>query len=152
MVGSPYATADDVQAIWTGRTLTAAERDTAELLCRYASAIIRSKVPSVDARLADGSLDPDLPTIVCSSVVIRYMDNPDRVTQEQESVGPFTRSVTFAAAVAGGLSPTDDELELLAPAKTSPGVGTITLASGLTERHRDYDRWKHRGLHEHPWA
>lgn len=115
------ATTYDVAGMW--RTLEDEELTGVEYLLAFASAIIRNRVPNIDARLADGTLDPILVAGVIASMVVRVAQRPAGV--QSESTGPF--SVTYANA-ASGLAITDDELALLTPVGTRRRkVGTIQL-------------------------
>jgi Gp19/Gp15/Gp42-like protein len=107
---APYATAATIATVW--RDLTAEEDARAETLCRYASAIIRTHVPGLDARLASGALAPDLPMFVCTQMVLRVLRNPSGVAAE--TVGPW--SVTYGSQgtqATGALFLSESELALL---------------------------------------
>lgn len=123
------ATQDDVESLW--RALTGDEIDQVEAMLRYASAILRARVPSVDARIDDGTLDPQVVTDVVASMVIRALRNPTGITQE--SIGPVSYSISTKVG-SGYLFLTDDELYLLSPAGlpgTARGFGTIHLHAGI---------------------
>lgn len=124
-MGAPFATVDDVDAL---RPLDSDERDRAGVLLVYASATIRKPMPDIDARIASGDLDADLPRLVAVQMVIRVLRNPDGV--RQETVGPSSISYDTSAAL-GQLVLTDDELAILLPNPTGIGIGTARIAAGL---------------------
>lgn len=103
------ADADDVQAIW--RPLTDAELAVVLGQVRFASAIVRRRVPSVDARLAAGTLDADLVRGVVASMVKRALLNPDQNIE----VAIDDMRLKKSDAVSGELYLSDDELALLRP-------------------------------------
>lgn len=122
------ASQDDVESLW--RVLTDDESGLVEGLLRYASAIARSRVPSIDARIDDGTLDPQVVADVVASMVIRAMRNPTGVTAE--TIGPVSYSVS-ARVAAGYLYLDDGELSLLGPLPEpgARGFGTIRLRAGM---------------------
>lgn len=131
---APFATSATIEEMW--RDLSPTEETQADALCRYASAIIRAEVPSVDARVAAGTLSADLPTLVCAQMVMRVMKNPSGVAAE--TVGPW--SVTYGSSgtqATGALVLTDADLALLTG--TLPGgrrgtVRTIHTSSRFAPR------------------
>jgi len=123
-MGVPFATADDVDVL---RPLDTDERDRATVLLRYASAEIRRNQPDIDARIALGTLDPDLANLAAVQMVLRVLRNVDGV--RQETVGPSAISYDPAQAT-GKLAFTADELALLQPAPTGTGVGAATARVG----------------------
>jgi hypothetical protein len=88
---APFATSATVETMW--RDLTAEEEARADVLCRYASQIIRQEVPSIDERIADGRISGEIATFVCTQMVLRVLRNPSGVAAE--SVGPW--SVTYGS-------------------------------------------------------
>lgn len=87
----PFATHGDLEDRW--RTLSAAERDRADVLLADASALVRDLAPSV------GDLDPGTPKAIVCAMVKRVMQGPvdmDGVTQTQQTAGPFSQGVSFA--------------------------------------------------------
>lgn len=96
-MAEPFAENSDVAARW--RTLSAAEQARADVLLDDASAILRSLVPTVDAQITAGTLDPIVPLSIVCAMVKRAMQGPvdlDGVTQSQTTTGPFSTGVTFA--------------------------------------------------------
>lgn len=90
-----YATWDDVVATYE-LDIPEAHRPRIEMLLKSASARLSALVPSLPARLAAGSVDPDLPAGLTVEAVLRVYRNPAGVTQQ--STGPFSRSLSAGAA------------------------------------------------------
>lgn len=94
-MADPFATADDVADRW--RPLTSDEHNTASVLVRDASAVIRARFPGIDGQVTAGSVDADTLTMVVANMVKRALVAPDDgVSQESEGVGPYSHSQTFA--------------------------------------------------------
>lgn len=93
---APFATPADVAASWP--SYTSALEDLTETLLASASAIIRSRVPAVDARISAGQLSAELARTAAVQMVIRVLRNPDGYRQETAG----SRMVTFDAALAAG--------------------------------------------------
>lgn len=109
-----FATVADVAARW--RPLSASEQLVAAALLGDASAVMRARVPSLDDRVDDDTLDVALPRSVCVQMVLRVLRNPDGLVSEQIDDYGIRRS----ESAAGSLHITDDELALLTE---SPGSG-----------------------------
>ena len=119
-----YADAIDVADLW--RPLTVDETARVTALIGHASVIIRGEVPSVDERLAAGTLDEALLRGTVVEMVLRRMQNPDGAKSVTTTTGPWTTSRTYADAVAEGLYLTDSERSRLAPVPAGRlSVGTI---------------------------
>jgi hypothetical protein len=90
-----FATAQDVADRW--RPLSDSEETLADVLCGDASTLIRARFPGIDGQAAAGQIDPDILTIVVAGMVKRAMIAPaDGVSQQSETVGPFSRAQSFA--------------------------------------------------------
>ena len=111
----------DVEAVW--RPLTSDEALRAESLLRFASAVVRRHVPSVDDRITAATLDADLVSGVVATMVTRAMKNPDGLVAR--SVEDYTERYADARA---GLSLTADELALLAP-PTAARTSSVRLVA-----------------------
>jgi hypothetical protein len=86
----PFATADDIALRW--RSLTPDEEELADVLASDASALIRARFPGID-----GQVDPTILTMVVAGMVKRAMIAPlDGVSQDSESVGPYSHSQSFS--------------------------------------------------------
>lgn len=96
-----------------------------------AERLLRSKVPSLQARLAaDPVVELDLlgnVKDVVTGMVHRVFRNPEGVRQRQEGTGPFTGSVTYGGDQPGALWVTQAELDLLVPDGASTGAFTIDM-------------------------
>jgi hypothetical protein len=109
----PFATVADLESRW--RPLSSQEAAQAEVLLADASAILRAQCPTIDQRITDGTLDPELPEMVTCSMVKRAMmaaDMGDGVTTQQQTAGPFSASLSFANPM-GNLYSTKAEKQLL---------------------------------------
>lgn len=126
MASAPFATSDDVAEAW--RALTSDEDGTATFWLRVASSIIRTEVPTVDGRVAAGTLDPDLVMGVTVAMVLRRLQNPDGWRSEQEAIEDYSTSKTRDSALsAGGVYLTDEEKCLL---EGRSGAFSITPSTG----------------------
>jgi hypothetical protein len=136
-MGVSYATADDVAVRW--RPLSSEEYAQATVLAGDASALIRAEFPGVE-----GSVDADILTIVVAGMVKRAMAAPALgVTQEQETVGPYSHSQTFANPM-GNVFLTGSERTLILGYKPSGGSFRYgnTTGGGLLSAQQllnDYD-------------
>lgn len=124
-MAEPFATVDDVDAL---RPLTADERELANTLLRYASALMRRQLPTLDARITAGTLDPDLAEYVAVQMVVRVLRNPDGI--RQETVGPSSITYDTSQAV-GQLMLSTGDLAILAAPGTGFAIGTARLGTGL---------------------
>lgn len=115
----PLADPADVGAIW--RSLDGLEElAQAQRLLEFASALVRSRVRSVDARIASGDLDEALVRNVVASMVARVMRTRDQHRPDAAQ----------AAAEYVDLVMTDDEVAVLQP-QDAAGVSTILVAPAL---------------------
>lgn len=78
------------------RPLAPSEHAAVMDLLEYASAKLRASVPTIDARIADGSLDPALPAGVVADAVVRVLRN--RETQVQGRLAQFEDDAPPGAA------------------------------------------------------
>lgn len=93
----PFATPGDVMLGW--RDLTDDESARVAPLLAKASRQIRSELPSVDARIIAGKLDPALVADVACDMVRRVLAVPaaqQPASQVQQSAGPFSFGATLA--------------------------------------------------------
>jgi hypothetical protein len=119
----PLAGTADIEGLW--RPLNQAERDRSWNLLRLASSIVRSRVPTIDDRIAAGTLDVELVRGVVVQMVVRALQNPGGA--RSKSVGAV--SVTFDQPTSG-LVLTEDEQAMLSPNR-KPRIGTARLGAGL---------------------
>jgi len=91
----PFADSSDVEARW--RPLTDQEITQADALAADASALIRARFPGIDSQTDSGQVDPNVLIAVVSGMVKRAMVAPaDGIAQQSETVGPYSRSQTYA--------------------------------------------------------
>ncbi|MER5608343.1 hypothetical protein AB0F93_00105 [Micromonospora tulbaghiae] len=128
----PFAAIGDV-AVPFG-VLTAAQEALAGHLLRAASALLRQRVPSIDADVAAGRVDQEVVALTVAQMVLRVMRNPQGL--RGETTGPFSRTYDTTAA-AGLLVVTDYDLAAVTPVQELPagvasvGVGTIRVQPGM---------------------
>lgn len=126
--GTPadFAVEQDVADRW--RPLTADEQQKATTRLGDASALLRTLVPGIDARVA---VSPVLADVVRSSVVdvvIRFLQNPTGAKSLQETIGPRAYGMTFDGRPTG-IFFTEGELAALRPsAGRSPGATAMGTA------------------------
>lgn len=118
---SAFAGTVDIEAAW--RTLTDTEVVVAGSRLTFISAIIRTKVPDVDTRIAAGTLDATLVKHVAVAAVLRTLKNPDGKSEEQIEDYRYRRD---ASSASGALYLTGDELALLT--RRARGAFSITPA------------------------
>jgi len=120
-----WTTADSVLSAWIGDD----KPSDAALVGTWigkAERLIRSRVPTIQARITAGEVDlMENAQDVVSAMVQRVFRNPEGVRTRQESTGPFGGSVTYGGDQPGSLSLTDDEASRLSPASASRGVFTV---------------------------
>lgn len=113
-----FATTEDVAARW--RPLTDDETMVAATLLDDASAIIRSQYPGIDAQITSGAVDPANLLIVVAGMVKRALISPDEgVTQESQSVGPYSHSQTYANPLRNLFLTDADRLLIVGAARTA---------------------------------
>lgn len=94
-MANPFADPADVAARW--RPLTAAEETVAAALCADSSALIRAQFPGIDDQVTTGAVDADVLTMVVAGMVKRALIAPDDgVSQESQTMGPYSSGRTFA--------------------------------------------------------
>lgn len=140
-----YATFEDVVDAYE-LTMPAEHQPRVETLLRYASARLSALVPSLEARVNSGEIDPDLPAGMVVEAVLRVYRNPAGVTQQ--SAGPYTRSLNREAAKNDLWFDPDQIQALLATDPDSVTVGVGTFRMGIAcpqaaDRALDTDPWGH---------
>ena len=110
---APYAIPEDVAAL-LGRALTDGETAMVGARLEQASAMVRTEVPSVAARLADGSLNSVVVAGVVADMVLRVVQNPRGVRSTQQAIDDYSTSETVDASRSeGALYLSDREVRLL---------------------------------------
>lgn len=137
----PLATVGDVAAQFG--SMSTAQQGLASTLLRGASALLRARVPDLDARIAAGTLDPSLAALAATNLVLRVMRNPTGL--RSKTVGPFTQTWDTTSAT-GLLHVTADDLGLLVvvAASVAAPASTIWAGSGLRQEWTD-------GVHPGRW-
>ena len=115
----PLAVPEDVAARW--RPLTAAEEELVTALIDDASRMVRAMVPTVDTRIAAGTLDAELVAGVVARMVKRVMEDPSGRLQSW-TVDDYTERWSEVQA---GLWISDSDMDLLLPAGVSSAAFTI---------------------------
>jgi hypothetical protein len=93
------------------------------VLLADASTMLRAECPTIDQRITDGQLDPEIPEMVVCNMVRRAMiagEVSDGVSSTQQTAGPFTASLSFVNPM-GNLYTTKAEWKLL-------GCRTVAVA------------------------
>jgi Gp19/Gp15/Gp42-like protein len=133
-------TVEDLEARW--RPLTDPEKTTAQAFLDDAWALLKSKVPNLDALAA---ADPDLFANVVrieSQMVLRVLKNPDGTKTTSLSIDDATRTWTKDASGATGLLyVTDDELQALYPDGESGAFTIRAVAQPFCSPCTDDPRW-----------
>jgi hypothetical protein len=143
MPAKNLCTADDVADLWRP-PVDDTERAKIDRLIGKASALLRQKLPSVDARIATfattptdvSALDPDTVAAVVATVVKRFLSNPDGTTHVSKTLGGASVSYGYALRgdrdVRGELIVTDDDLtKLEAPTSSKPWIASVTTKHRL---------------------
>lgn len=128
----PLAKPEDLEGIW--RPLSATETTVAENLLRYASLMVRNRVPRLQEWIDDGAVHPDLVKLAVVLVVKRVMMNPEAARQRSLTAGPFTENITIDSALSSGaLYVSDADLAVFLPASpTGTKIGTARVQPGFT--------------------
>lgn len=102
-----------VESTWFGSGFTTQVREIVAQLIPVAGAIVRSRVPGVDASVAAGTLDVQLLQNQVVTMIHRVLRNTDGL--KRKTVGGITREYDPGQA-ASQLVVTDEELGSLVPA------------------------------------
>jgi hypothetical protein len=144
-VADPLTTSDAVQAALL-RPLTSNEAAYIDSLIDQVSGLLRQAAPSIDARIAryaadstdKTAVDPAVVETVLAGALKRYIVNPNGIANTSESVGPYSRSTSFATryekGTRGVLEITQDDLSALFPNRKRLRAGTIRTRPALAPR------------------
>lgn len=127
-MSTPLATADDLADYW--RPLTEQESAVADSLLMVASALIRRRVPDIDAQISAGTIEPVLVLYVIAEMVKSAIDasaRPVDARSVSNTVGPFTQSITYEAT--SQLFFTDELAALLLGIAPVATVGSARLGA-----------------------
>lgn len=126
-MATPLARIGDVEAVH-GAALEAEERAAVGLYLPAASAMVRARFPTVDARIAAGSLNASVVAVVVATAVDRALRNPEGL--KQQATGSV--SLTYDRVDSTRLYLTDRDVAQLVPTRTGRAViGTARLKAGL---------------------
>lgn len=89
-------TVDRVETL-VGRELDAADRNLVAELIADAAILIRARIPNIDQRIDDGTIDGDYATLVVANAVVRVLKNPDGYRSETMGSMGFTIDTRAAA-------------------------------------------------------
>lgn len=128
-----YATWGDVTTTYEG-TIPDTARPRIEALLRRASSRLTALVPSVPLRLANGTLDPDLPLGLVVDAVLNVYRNPSGTTQQ--GVGPFSQSFGANKARSEIHFDEDDLRKLLIETGVDSGAVVSTIQVMIPGLHR----------------
>lgn len=118
----PFATVADVEDRW--RPLSDTEATVAGTWLADASDLLRARVPTVDARIADASLSLAFVAAVVARAVLRVLRNPDG--KISESIDDYTYRRADAVAD-GSLYIAAEDLALLRPAAAVARSSSVRL-------------------------
>lgn len=110
------ATVQDVSTLF-GSALSTVENAQATFLLRVGSARIRALVPTLDTRLDNGQLDPDIPRGILTQLVVDFLHNPVGFETEGINDASFRHN---RAAIENRMTPSDKQLAELQPRKSKP--------------------------------
>jgi hypothetical protein len=120
-MSTPFAIASDLEEMW--RALTPEEAGVATARLAQASRIIRAQFPTIDDRIAAGTLEVELVRDVAVDMVLRYMRNPDGKSMEMVEDYSYQRT---AADTGGSVYMTPAEIDILTPSTSRSGAFSIT--------------------------
>ena len=128
-----WADADDVLDRWVGVDRPTVEDAMITTLIGDAEGFIRGEYPTIDTLISDGTVDVDNVVRVVAQMVIRKLQNPLGIRQQNETTGPFTRGVTFGGDLPGELwSLTDAERVMLGDRSAGRRHGrAFTINTGM---------------------
>ena len=152
-MADPFATAADVATVW--RALTPAEEATTEFYLEFASEIIRMHLPSIDARIAAGTLSAVLVKGVVVAMAKRALVNPEGLRSVQRQIEDYSETLTRDASLgSGGVFLSADELAMLSTRRgrafsitphaepvTYDMAARIAVFRSIRDRYRSCDWW-----------
>lgn len=135
-MATPLATLADIESTGYEPASTAVEQKL-EYLLRMGSALLRSRFLTIDARIANGTLDEQLVKDVLVGMVLRTPSAGNTDTIRSESVSDDTYSVTYVTSTGSGedeIGITAQEVALLAVPTLEPALpyGTARLRAMLS--------------------
>ncbi|MDK8236792.1 hypothetical protein [Actinomyces urogenitalis] len=114
-----YATAQDILSRWIASTLPPDETVISSYLAD-ASVLMDAEFPDLAQRVKSDPATRARAAVVARRMVMRVLTNPDQIRQVNETSGPFSGGVTYAAETLNGLYLSDEDRALLSasPART----------------------------------
>ncbi len=125
-----FAVSSDLAEFW--RPLTPAEKDRVDTLLAYATAMIRRRVPNIDARIESGDISEIEVRLVTVAMVKRVMvaGDTEGVTQSSDNVGQVSQSRTYGNPM-GNLYLSRDDLLILSNSRSGVAF-TVDLTPSST--------------------
>ncbi len=125
-----FAVSSDLAEFW--RPLTPAEKDRVDTLLAYATAMIRRRVPNIDARIESGDISEIEVRLVTVAMVKRVMlaGDTEGVTQTTNSVGQVSESRSYGNPM-GSLYLSRDDLSILSSSRSGVAF-TVDLTPSST--------------------
>lgn len=125
-MAEPFATVEELKLHWAA--LSEDQYPEAAQRLSEAAIRIRSHFPTVDSRIAAGTLDPDIPRLVSTEMVKRALTPPaegmEGVAQASGTTGPFTTQFTYSNPD-GALYLSKEDRRMLSPAPRQRRAFTI---------------------------
>ena len=103
-----YATAQDILSRWIASTLPPDETVISSYLAD-ASVLMDAEFPDLAQRVKSDPATRARAAVVARRMVMRVLTNPDQIRQVNETSGPFSGGVTYAAETLNGLYLSDED-------------------------------------------
>lgn len=128
------------------RPLTTLEATYIAGLIAQTEALLRQRVPSIDARIAEyvanpadtASVSAETVATVLAGVIKRYLINPEGAVSISQAAGPFSTAKSYALRTdktrRGALEITDEDVDVLFPNRKRLRAGTIKTRAALAPR------------------
>lgn len=119
-----YATFQDVVDAGYGMDIPVEATAAVEALIGKAELRLLARVPTIPARILDGTLDTDLVRGAVEDIVLRVIRNPNGYSSEQ--AGEFSYRIDRAVA-SGRIEITPDDVQDLLPVSRARGIGSFRV-------------------------
>lgn len=131
-MAEPFSTIASFKLHWAALPEDRVAEATKKL--REASIKVRTQFPDVDARIAAGTLDPEVPELVVNEMVKRAMDTPQGadlagVAQATGQTGPFATTFQFTNPD-GNLYLSRDDRRMLAAGRPGKSGKAFSIHPG----------------------
>lgn len=119
---TPLAETSDIEASW--RALDpVVEEPQAQRHLRYATQIVRKRFPTIDQRIANDDLDPQLVADVVAAMVVRYMRSHEGEARNDNQQRLEASEIALTDAEIALLEPTQiGELKRMGTIKVTPSL------------------------------